>query len=329
MEQNLAVKPKAVVLRALRSLLPPLLDNWGDPNAFRVAALAVIMREAGTVFSTAAEADALAEQAYRLIVHLRNVHFRTINSLGVLDQTFKGLDPNITGGSAPAMLQSCVWLAMRIQQAAITYLTSGEGQSALTRTRDGLGNQSLAWVKALTEVQPLTLEKVETALAQKVREALGPQVPAYNARFIAGHIVEGVRQVVRQLNPGTNDTLRELTAAERFEMALSDAVRRAELTEARQRFAKLTPDGTLKKFEEFKAGLLRRLGQVARYAPMGFEAFCQAIESEMFPYPAQLEWVRPFIKPIYQNASQSNLFDGRTTIQSVNQRYQALRKSKQ
>ena len=42
-----------------------------------------------------------------------------------------------------------------------------------------------------------------------------------------------------------------------------------------------------------------------------------------------MEWIRPFVKPVWTNASQSTLFEGRTTQDLVNQRYQQLLKAKQ
>ncbi|HEX9844249.1 MAG TPA: hypothetical protein VGC20_15935, partial [bacterium] len=109
---------------------------------------------------------------------------------------------------------------------------------------------------------------------------------------------------------------------------LSEAVRQAELLEARQRFARLKNPERTRRYEVFRKVLVRLISKVAKFAVDGFEKFCTAVENEMFPYPAQIEWIRSFVKPVYGNAAQSSVFDACVTEQSVEARYQKLREEK-
>lgn len=331
MELNLANKPRHTILRALRSLTPPLVQHWGDPLGFREAASAIVQRE-GSGALTGQEADALAEQVYRTVVRFRAVHFRPVENVPSLDAVFKGLDPGVNSPTANPLLNGGLWLAYRVQGNAIQYLSSQEGRTALTKAEGALGAPPMGWLRPLTgENQPVGLDRVEITVAERLIEALGTATGRFNLYALAGHILEQARMAARQPPQLAAPDVppHELTPGERLSDALAAPVRSAELAEARARFAKLTPDEQTQRFEAFKLQLLRMTPQVAQFAPSGFEPFCEAMESILFPYPAALEWIRPFVKPVWTNASQSTLFEGRTTIELVNQRYQQLRKAKQ
>src|SRR5262245_58994504 len=99
MEANLATKPKAVVQRALRALSAPLQDKWGDLKAFRIAAVPGLMREGGNTLGDAKDADALAEQTYRMVQRLRAVHFRPLDNPVQVDTQYKALEQAAGAGA--------------------------------------------------------------------------------------------------------------------------------------------------------------------------------------------------------------------------------------
>jgi hypothetical protein len=332
MELNLATKPRQLILRALRALIPALVDRWGDVQGFREMAAPALLREGGAALASLEEADALAEQTYRAVVRLRATHFRPIESLQSLDAVFKGLDPGVNSPTANPLLNGGLWLAYRLQGQAIQYLSSTEGRSATTKAETSLAAPPMSWLRAVTgDAQGVTLERIELAMSERLIAEQGIAGSRFNTYAIVGHILEQGRMVARHPPAMSlpDAPPRELTAEERLADALAEPARNAEVAEARARFAKLTPDETAKRFDEFKLQLLRMVAQVAQFAPAGFEPFCQAIESVLFPYPAQLEWIRPFVKPVWTNASQSTVFEGRNTQELVNQRYQQLKKAKQ
>lgn len=331
MELNLANKPRQVILRALRSLTPPLLEKWGDPLGFREAAAPIILRE-GSSALLPPEADALAEQVYRTVSRLRTIHFRPVENVQSLDAVFKGLDPGVNSPTANPLLNGSLWLAYRVQGTAIQYLNGGDGKKALANAEATLSTPPMAWLRPLSgENPPVGLERVETAMAERLIEGMGLTIGRFNLYALVGHILEQARMSARQppLLTVPDAPPHEVTPGERLADALTVPIRNAELAEARARFAKLSTDETTQRFEAFKLQLLRMTPQIAQFAPRGFEPFCEAIESILFPYPAALEWIRPFVKPVWTNASQSTLFEGRTTVELVNQRYQQLRKAKQ
>lgn len=330
MEANLAGKPKPIVQRALRALSAPLQEHWGDPKAFRVAAVPILLREGGSAFSDTKDADALAEQAYRMVQRLRALHFRTLDNPVQLDTQYKALEQAMGAGPNAILRQPAFWLAYRLQQAGLNYLRSPEGQNALAKSWAVLENRKDLAAKALAEGNALTLDRLESLIAQALQEAVTPALNGFSVQMLAGFLLEKARATARALPEleslgGTVPTPTRETAVL---TALAEPVRLAELNEARARFAKLTAEESSKRFDEFKLHLLRVIAQVAPYAVLGFDKFCEAVEAVLYPYPAPLEWIRAFLKPIYTNASQSTIFDDCTTDQSVNQRYQAIRKVK-
>ncbi len=330
MEANLANKPKPVMQRALRALSAPIQDTFGDPQAFRKVAVPILMREAGAAMADAKEADALAEQTYRMVQRLRALHFRALDNPVQVDIQYKALEQNAGAGPNPLLRQASFWLAYRLQQAGLNYLRSPEAQNALGKCWAALENRREFFAKVNADSLNLTLDRLEGFLAQTLQEAVTPALSSFSAQMIAGFLLEKARATARALpdldvlGAAMPTQTREGTVL----AALTVPARAAELNEAHMRFSKLTADESTKRFDEFKLQLLRTITQVAPYAVLGVEKFCQTVEAVLYPYPAHLEWIRAFVKPIYTNASQSTIFDDCTTDQSVNIRYQALRKAK-
>lgn len=332
MEVNFATKPRQPLMRALRALTPPLLEKWGDPAGFRDTARPILLREGGGALAGTAEADALADQVYRTVTRLRAIHFRPVENTQSLDAVFKGLDPGVNSTTANPIVNGSLWLAYRLQGGAIQFLNSPDGKAALAKAESVLGAPPFPWMRSLGgDNAPASLDRIELVMAERLAEGIGLSIGRFNLYAVLGHLLEQGRISARQPPQLAlpDAPPREQAPAERLSDALVKPVRDAELAEARARFARLAPEETAKRFEEFKLQLLRMTPQIAQFSPLGFDPFCEAIESVLYPYPAQLEWIRPFVKPVWTNASQSTLFEDRPTQELVNQRYQQLRKAKQ
>lgn len=332
MALNLANKPRPSIVRAMRALVPPLLEKWGDAEGFRAVAAPIALREGGAALSSLNEAEALADQVYRAVVRLRALHFRPIENPQSLDTVFKGLEVAASAPNVNPLIGGGLWLAYRVQGAAIQYLGSPDGKTAVANAEAALAAAPTAWLRQLgAEGQAVTLEHIEAALAERIARDSAPGVLRFNLYAVAGHLLEQGRIAARQAPQLKlpDAAPREPTASERLAEALSEPVRDAELAEARARFSKLTMDQTTQRFNEFKLQLLRMVTEVAPHAPAGLDSFCQAIEAQLYPYPAQLEWIRPFVKPVWTNASQSTLFGGANSPELVDRRYEQLRKTKQ
>jgi hypothetical protein len=328
MELNLANKPAAVMMRALRALLPPMRDHYGNAAAFRAAALPVLEKEAAAALADPREAAALADQAFRMITRLRSTYFRMVRDPVRLETVYKELDGR---PQQPLLQQGCLWPAYRLQQLASSYLDSGDGSAAFARALEALVNRRDALAKLAEGDVPPTLERLEAALAAMVLAALGGAAGNFHAYAIAGHLLERARALARKPPElaTSDEKFSEPSKEERVLTALGAAALQGELNEARARFAKFSPDETNRRFEAFKQVLLRRVGEVAPYGALGYEPLCVVLEAGMFPYPRPLEWIRSFVKPVYTNAAQSTTFDDCQTVQSVHQRYQYIRRAKQ
>jgi len=331
MEANLANKSKPVMQRALRALSAPLQDHWGDLKAFRTAAVPILLREAGSALSDQKEATALAEQAYRMVYRLRALHFRPLDNPVQVDTQYKALEQAAGGGPNATLRQAAFWLAYRLQQAGLTYLRSPDGQNALAKCWVVLERRSKdVAARAMAEGPSLTLDRLEGMIGQVLLESVTPTLSSFGIQMLTGFLLEKARATARTLpdletlSANLPTQTREATVL----AALAEPALFGELNEARARFAKLTPEESTKRFDEFKLHLLRAIVQLAPYAVLGLEKFSQAVEVVFYPYPAQLEWVRAFVKPVFTNAQQSTIFDDCVTEQSVNLRYQAIRKAK-
>jgi hypothetical protein len=270
------------------------------------------------------------EQLYRQAVRTRALHFRASENPAQLEQLFKELD--LAAAKANATLQQGVlWLASRVQQAAIGYLQSGPAKIHTERVLEGVSEKRNALTRPLGTTDQLSLERVEAVLAAFARGVMGPSLSRFEMSALAGHLLERVREAARkppELQEERMEVPEEGPETALFS-ALVEPVRAAELNEARARYGRLGDEERNRRYNDFRRRLLRVIAKVAPYAPLGFEHFCQAIEVELFPYPEPLEFIRTFARTVYQNASQSTLFDDAATPQSVEQRYENLLKSRQ
>ncbi len=110
---------------------------------------------------------------------------------------------------------------------------------------------------------------------------------------------------------------------------MTEKVRAAEVNEARARFSRLSDDEKKRRFNSFRREMQKVIRQVARHAPGGLDEFCQAVEAALFPYPEPMDFIRHFARALHTNASSSTLFDNIQTPQGVEQRYEAVLKSRQ
>jgi hypothetical protein len=266
---------------------------------------------------------------YRQTLRIRAVHFRAIENTAQLEHHFRELDQTASEDKAP-IRQALLFLASRLQQSAIAYLGTAEAEKhraialkAVLERRDSL-------VGALGNSRELILDRIEAVLAAFISDVLGEQVGRFEIFALAGHMVEQVRLSARQPPeiildveemPDTKDVGPLLGL-------LTEPVRQAELNEARMRYARLNEARKTSLYNHFRVRLQRVLKDVAMYAPKGFVPFCEAIESRLFPYPEQLGHIRAYLRPIYENASQSSIFTDANTPQSVQQRYDALMKAR-
>ena len=330
MELNLVGKPKPPIQRALRAVLAPLQDYWGDPAGFRVAATPTLVREAGSTLASAKEAMALATQAYRLVARLRAANFRAADTPVRADTIYKALEPAANSGLNSALTGSCLWLAHRMQTAALAYLRSPEAQNALTKVWVALPARSEI-PKAAAADDALDLERLETLIADDLPGLVGFVLGRFQRYALAGHLLERARALARALpdRPGAEGPVTAQSAEERALAVLAAPAHAADLNEARARFATLEAEESAKRFEAFKVNFAKVVAKAAPVAPLGYEKFYRAVEALLYPYPAPLEWVRPFIKPVYFTASQSTIFSDCLTPQSIVQRYEMHRQTKQ
>ena len=329
MESILAGKPLSQSIGALRGLSTPLREHWGNLEDFKNAGMIFLAKESEGILFDKEKGPQQLELIYRQTLRMRAVHFRAIENTAQLEIHFKELDQAAAAGNS-ALRQALLFLSSRLQQSAITYLGTAEAEKhraialkAVLERRDSL-------MGALGNLQELTLDRVEALLAAFISDVLGEQVGRFEIFALAGHMVEQIRLAARQPPeiildstemPDTKDVGPLLGL-------LTDPVRQAELNEARIRYARLKEDQKTSLYNHFRVRLQRVLKEVAMYAPKGFVPLCEAIESRIFPYPEQLGYIRAYLRPIYENASQSSIFTDANTPQSVQQRYEALMKAR-
>ena len=92
MEAMLAGKPRSVAIGALRALVVPLREHWGDLEGFREAGLDVLAKEGGGTLYDEKQSPAHLEQVYRQTVRARAMHFRPIENPAQLETLHKELD---------------------------------------------------------------------------------------------------------------------------------------------------------------------------------------------------------------------------------------------
>ena len=327
MEKFLTEIPEATTLRGLQALLPVLRENWGDAEGFRRAALPVFIEETGLARSHAAEVAGFLDRAIRQVARLRASQFSALNDKGKLEFLYQRLVP--TAADSPVR-QGFLWLAFQAQNSTIEFFDSEAGKKALADILTALEEQKALLQGLAAEDSKITfpgLEKILTTVARKViGDSGGKLLPA----AAAGRLIEWTR--VESRKPPQQDLLStDLTSQAEQTLKLGllvDPVRVADLNEAHQRFLRLSNQERTQRFTLLRRHLAKTIPKVAPYSPLGFEKFCQAVEAHLFPYPAQLEWLRSYLKPIYTNAAQSAVFDNCMTEASIKQRYEKLLEEK-
>jgi len=323
MEAALVKTPRDTLVRTLRALLEPLYEHWGDAAGFIRDAVPLIREYGGQAFDEKA-ARATAEQTYQQVIRLRALQFRPCQTREALEQVHERLQK---GYATTPFRQGCLWLAHRLQDAVLRYLDSTEGQEALDTVHTAVGKRRHEVSELLHGVGNPTLDRIEAALASFIQDVLVDEAEGrFHAYALAGHLIERVRASLRFREDGEVGTTQPgVRSAEGPAFSvLTDPVYNAELNEARQRFGRLSDTERNQRFEAFRKAMGRILPRVSRLAPEGFERFARAVETEMSPYPAPLEWVRTFLKPLYNNAAQSTLFANCNTPKSVHQRFQKV-----
>jgi len=331
MESMMTGKPRSVVIGALRALVIPLREHWGDMEAFKEGGLDVLAREGGGVLYDEDKSPAHLEKVYAEVDQLRALHFRAIENNVQLEHLFKELDLAANKMQSP-MQQGLLWLASRLQQQANTFLQSDGARAQKKKVLAAVGNRREPLTRALGNTAQLTLNRVERVLSAFIGQVLGTATPEFERTALGGHLLELARASARTPpdsdagEPGAEEEDQNLAA---LLGVLTEPVRLAEVNEARIRYARLSDEEKSRRYNQFRRRLLQIIGDVAPHAPQGFEAFCQVIEANMFPYPEPVEFIRSYAQAIFKNASQSTLFTDANTLQSVQQRYDSLAKSRQ
>lgn len=326
MENLLAGKSRQSVLQAVKTLLDPILENWGSEDAFVQASVELLRKGLGDEEALSKDLETMAQQIYLTVMQIRSLQTRHIKSHQELTQTEKTLEP--TFAQSP-MRQGCLWLAVHARQEAIDRLDSPEGKTGQAKVIKALDRERANLSKRLQEAKYADLGQLEKALAGYAGKVLGKKNP-FLLGTLAGDIIESARKRGR-LPP--NDTglpvdFSDNSPETRLISTLEDIVRQAELSEARQRFSLLNDYQKGARYEALRKVMQKNIDDISPHAPGKFEGFCQAVESIAFPYPNPLEWVRVFLKPLYTNASQSTAFDKCRTEQSVNYRYQKIQEER-
>lgn len=327
MEPLLAGKSRQLIMSAVKALHPVLLKNWGQPSRFREAAAAVLTQALAGEKSNPGEVSALADQIYQLVTQIRSLHIRHLQTTNALQQTLKSLEP--TFAQAP-IRQACLVLAAQMHQTALTYFATPEGERAYQALVSSLESQRQAIQHKLSENENLLLDQVEGTLASVASVTGGKQDTPFHHAALAGRLVEKARQLAR-MHPSKSNAPADFgnnSPEIRVVSALETGTRNAELNEARIRFTGLNEYQKGARYEALRKLMLKHINMIAPHAPEGFDKFCQAVESIAYPYPAPLEWVRVFLKPLFTNAQQSTAFDKCRTEQSVQHRYQKILEEK-
>ena len=327
MEELLSGMTEATIVQALQSLLPSLLSNWNNPEGFRRAATPGFMREAGIPRADAAKAVAVVDQARRQVLRLRGVHFRPFTTDDDLEFAYTKIVP--TSANSPTM-QGSLWLAFQAQRSAISYLDAKEGAAAKLQVVKAVDDNKAVFQALASEAESLTLPQIERILVTIGRKVLDEKTGDFNLSVITGYIIETGRREARNKQDGGIMASEGGRLSEEVRMLATviEPVHKAELNEASQRFMRLKDTEKAQRFDRLREYMNRHAQQVGKMAPAGYEKFCQAVESQLFPYPAQIEWMRSYLKPLYANAQQSSLFDNCLTEASIRQRYEKVMSEK-
>ena len=303
------------------------MAHWNDSEGFRRAATPEFMRKAGIPRADAAKAVAVVDQALRQVVRMRNIHFRPFYNDDDLEFAYTKIVP--TSADSPSM-QGSLWLAFQAHKNAIDYLDSAEGKVTKAEFVKIVDKNKAIFQALGVEAEGLTLAKIERILVTIGQKFLAGQTDDFALAAIAGYIIEFARREARSL--GNENVLASqagrLSEELRMLATVIDPVHKAELNEANQRFMRLNSTEKSRRFDQLRSFLNRRAREIAKLAPPGFEKFCHAVESKLFPYPAPIEWMRTYLKPLYANAEQSSIFDNCITEPSIRQRYEKVMSEK-
>lgn len=323
MESFLSDKPESMIIRALQWLLPALISNWGDLDAFRRAGTPGFMREAGIPRGDAVKAVGVVDQAFRQATRIQAQQFRPLKKQEDLEYAYTRLVPSVTDSSAR---QGFLWLAYQAQSKAIDFLQSDKGKNVGRNLAKAVEENKNIFVSLSEDAESLNLAKIERILMVLGRKSLGEEAGNFELSMVTGAIIEFARAEGRSVLQEDLLTSRHGAGNEDKRLLLSvvDPVHLAELNEANNRFLRLDDGEKGRWFDRLRGFLNRNATSVATSAPKGYEAFCLAVEGMLFPYPAQLEWMRAYLKPLYTNAQQSSTFDNCVTEASITQRYKKM-----
>lgn len=326
-EQFLSTLPQATVVQALQSLLPAMLSHWDQPEAFHRAATPRFMHHAGISRTDAAKAVAVVAQALKQVVRMHTTHFRPFANDDDLEYAYTRIVPS--SADSPSM-QGSLWLAFQAQKKAIDYLDSEEGKAAMATVVNAVFANKEVFKALGAGSEGLTLAKIERILNTIARRALDDSASNFELTAIAGYIIELGRREARGKGREKALANRATRLNEELRMLATviEPVHKAELNEANQRFMRLSAIEKGRRFDRLRQYLNRRAKEVGELAPRGFEKFCHAVENKLFPYPAQIEWMRSYLKPLYTNAEQSSIFDNCISEASIRQRYEKVMSEK-
>lgn len=330
METLIVGKPQAIAIGAMRALLEPMITHWGKPDDFQHEALEVLSREGGGILYDEKASPAHLEALQRQVMRYRGNYFRPIENFAQLEHLYRELDAAAARASS-VFRQGVLWLACRVQQAAIEYLQSEPADVNRTKVLDSVEEKRNLISKPLADQETVTLDRIEAVLSSFSKSLLSEAIGRFEAFAMGGHLLEVVRKTVRRPPelPGEAEDPPENLDAAALVGLLSDSVWAAEINGARLRFSRLGDEEKKRRFNGFRQQLLPVIGRVASFAPIGLEEFCQAIEATIFPYPEPVEFIRSFARSLHANATQSTIFDNIQTQQAVAQRYETLIASRQ
>lgn len=330
MEAMLTGKPRSVAIGALRALVVPLREHWGDLEAFREAGLDVLAKEGGGTLYDEKQSPAHLEQVYRQTVRARAMHFRPIENTAQLETLFKELDLLAAKNTSP-LQQGVLWLAMRIQHQAIAYLQQPATEGQVNSVLEAVNPRRNDLERALGDPQKLTLDRIESVLGALAKDVLAGLPGPFEQSVLAGHLLERVRAAARRpprIDVTTDEAPRNDALTALFAVFL-EPVRAAELNEAKARYARLSDAERTRRYNEFRRTLVRIVQDIASFAPHGFDVFCEALETRLYPYPEPLQFIRSFARPIWNSGAQSSAFTNATTPQGVQLLYEQYSASRQ
>ena len=330
MEALMVGKPQSVAIGVMRALIEPMLAHWGRTDEYIREGMEILGREGGGALYDEKKSPAQLEALLHKVTRAWATYFRPIQNPVQLEHLHRELDQN--AAKIPSTYQQGVlWLAHRLQGAAIEYLNSPSGADHRAQVLSTIVTRGAALAKPLIISEQLTLGQIEEVLVRFARAELPGALGGFQLLVLAGHLLESVRAATRKApvldggeeEPEDNQGIGALLSV------LSGPVRVGEVNEARMRYTRLDDGEKQRRYNDFRLKMLRIVKTVAPFATMGFDEFCLAIEASLFPYPEMVEYIRTFARAIHDNGAKSTIFDGIQTRQAVEQRYENLAGSRQ